>query len=395
MKSNYKPLGEYIREVNFRNSALGVSTLLGVSIEKKFIPSIANIIGTDMSTYKIVKSHQFAYGPVTSRNGDKISIALLDGYENAMVSQAYSPFEIIDTAKLIPEYLMMWFKRPEFDRYARFMSHGSAREIFSWEEMCNTKFPVPSISTQQIIVKEFNVLANRIATNNKIIRNLEKTAQSLFKQWFVDFEFPNNEGNPYKTNNGKLIESNSMIFPEGWKLSKLSQIATITMGQSPDGKSYNNDKKGMIFYQGRTDFGFRYPDITTYTTEPKRKAKKDDILLSVRAPVGDLNIAIENCCIGRGLAALSSKFKANSHLFYLMQTLKSRFNISNDDGTVFGSINKDDLNNIEVVYSEKIIEKFENRASIIDSKIKYYTAQNKILHSLQELLFTRMSNIDN
>ena len=127
---DYKRLGNYIREVNVRNRDLKVTNLLGVSISKEFMPSIANTIGTDMSTYKIVKRGQFAYGPVTSRNGDKVSIALLDGYDDAIISQAYTVFEVTDHELLLPEYLRMWFRRPEFDRYARFHSHGSAREIF-------------------------------------------------------------------------------------------------------------------------------------------------------------------------------------------------------------------------------------------------------------------------
>ena len=162
MRSNYKRLGNYIEEVNNRDKDKSVDLLLGVSIQKKFIPSIANIIGTDMSTYKIVKRNQFAYGPVTSRNGDKISIALLEDYDEAIISQAYSPFEVIDAEELLPEYLMMWFRRPEFDRYARFMSHGSAREIFDWDEMCNTLLPIPSIDKQKEIVKEYNVIQVQI-----------------------------------------------------------------------------------------------------------------------------------------------------------------------------------------------------------------------------------------
>ena len=163
MKSNYKPLGNYIQEVDIRDTDKSVDLLLGVSIQKKFIRSIANIIGTDMSTYKIIKKNQFAYGPVTSRNGDKISVALLEDYDKAIVSQAYLPFEVKDANELLPEYLMMWFCRPEFDRYARFMSHGSAREIFEWAEMCNTLLPVPSITKQKEIVKEYSVIQNRIA----------------------------------------------------------------------------------------------------------------------------------------------------------------------------------------------------------------------------------------
>ena len=141
--TTYKRLGDYIREVNVRNRELKVTNLQGVSISKQFIPSIANTIGTDMSTYKVVNPGQFAYGPVTSRNGDKVSIALLDEYDNAIISQAYTVFEVTDHEQLLPEYLMMWFRRPEFDRYARFHSHGSAREIFDWEELCDVMLPIP------------------------------------------------------------------------------------------------------------------------------------------------------------------------------------------------------------------------------------------------------------
>jgi type I restriction enzyme S subunit len=188
MRENYKPLGKYIQPVVGRNNDLGDLPLVGLSIQKKFIPSIANTIGTDMSTYRIIEKNQFAYGPVTSRNGDKITIALFNDYEKALISQAYIPFEVKDTNELDPEYLMMWFRRPEFDRYARFKSHGSAREIFDWEEMCSTLLPIPSITKQHEIVKEYNVIQNRISLNQQLIQKLEETAQAIYKQWFVDFE---------------------------------------------------------------------------------------------------------------------------------------------------------------------------------------------------------------
>lgn len=182
----YKRLGDYIREVNVRNKDLKVTNLLGVSISKEFMPSIANTIGTDMSAYKIVQRGQFAYGPVTSRNGDKVSIALLDGYEDAIISQAYTVFEIIDREELLPEYLMMWFRRPEFDRYARFHSHGSAREIFDWNELCDVVLPIPSITRQREIVSEYETLTNRIRLNNQVIQHLEATTQTLYRKTFVD-----------------------------------------------------------------------------------------------------------------------------------------------------------------------------------------------------------------
>jgi type I restriction enzyme S subunit len=151
MKYKIEKLGTHIREVSSKNANLRVDRLLGVSFHKRFIPSQANIIGTDLSTYKIVKNSQFAYGPVTSRNGDKISIALLEDQEECIISSSYTVFEIIDTSKLLPQFLMLWFSRPEFDRYARFMSHGSVREIFGWEEMCNVELPVPALNVQLAI----------------------------------------------------------------------------------------------------------------------------------------------------------------------------------------------------------------------------------------------------
>lgn len=171
MKSEYKILGDYIRLVDDRNKDLAITNLLGVSISKKFIPSIANIIGTDLSNYKIVRTGQFAYGPVTSRNGEKISIAYLDD-NDCIISSSYTVFEVTDKEKLDPEYLMLWFSRPEFDRYARYKSHGSVREIFDWDELCMVELPVPEIEKQKNIVKAYKTITDRIALKQQINDNL-------------------------------------------------------------------------------------------------------------------------------------------------------------------------------------------------------------------------------
>ena len=247
MRVNYKPLGSYIRPVVGRNNDLGDLPLMGLSITKKFIPSIANTIGTDMSTYRIIERNQFAYGPVTSRNGDKITIALFNDYEKALISQAYTPFEVNDTNELDPEYLMMWFRRPEFDRYARFMSHGSAREIFGWEEMCNTLLPIPHITKQREIVKEYNVIQNRITLNQQLIQKLEETAQAIYRQWFVDFEFPDENGLPYKSNGGEMVwcEELGKEIPKGWEVIAIKELCKeMKSGGTPsrDNLNYWNDK---------------------------------------------------------------------------------------------------------------------------------------------------------
>ena len=171
MRDDYKVLGDYIKMVDNRNKDLSVTNLLGVSIEKRFIPSIANIVGTDLSNYKIVKTGQFAYGPVTSRNGEKISIAYLDG-EDCIISSSYTVFEVVKKDELDSEYLMLWFSRPEFDRYARYKSHGSVREIFDWNEICAVELPVPSLDEQKSIVKAYKTITDRIALKKQINDNL-------------------------------------------------------------------------------------------------------------------------------------------------------------------------------------------------------------------------------
>lgn len=186
MKSKYKQVGPFIRQIDERNANFEVDLLLGVSVQKVFMPSIANTEGTDFSKYKIVKRGQFTYIPDTSRRGDKIGIALLEDYEIALVSQAYTVFEITNRELLDPEYLMMWFRRPEFDRYARYKSHGSVREIFDWEEMCEVELPIPSIEKQREIVVEYHTVVNRIRLNEQLNQKLEETAQTLYKHWFVD-----------------------------------------------------------------------------------------------------------------------------------------------------------------------------------------------------------------
>ena len=185
MEKGYKILGNYIRLVDERNKDLSVTKLLGVSISKKFIPSIANIVGTDLSNYKIVRTGQFAYGPVTSRNGEKISIAYLDE-EDCIISSSYTVFEVENKEELDPEYLMLWFSRPEFDRYARYKSHGSVREIFDWNELCMVELPVPDIEKQRKIVKAYKTITDRIDLKQKINDNLINTTDTIFFKVFLE-----------------------------------------------------------------------------------------------------------------------------------------------------------------------------------------------------------------
>ena len=214
MKEGYRLLGDFIQPVDERNRDLKVDYLLGVSISKQFIPSIANIVGTDLSSYKFVRTGQFAYGPVTSRNGEKISIALLRD-KDCIISSSYTVFEVVNKNALDPEYLMLWFSRPEFDRYARYMSHGSVREIFDWDELCKVELPVPSIDKQRSIVKAYQTITERIELKRRINDNLEATAMAIFRSHFVTFE----------KYGGKI--------PTTWVKATIGDVVSVARGASP------------------------------------------------------------------------------------------------------------------------------------------------------------------
>jgi type I restriction enzyme S subunit len=259
------------------------------------------------------------------------------------------------------------------------------------------KYPInlPSISIQEKVAKVLSNLDAKIELNNKINDNLELMAKMLYDYWFVQFDFPDANGKPYKTAGGRMVwnEELKREIPEGWKVGELKDIANITMGQSPPGESYNEEGNGMIFYQGCTDFGIRFPTIRKYTTSPTRFAKRGDILLSVRAPVGTLNISKEDCCIGRGLACMNSNNDSITYLFGVMVNLKQIFDRRNVSGTTFGSITKDDLFSLPVIIpNEKTVKGFQNLVFSSFEKQNKIELENIELASLRDWLLPMLMN---
>lgn len=239
------------------------------------------------------------------------------------------------------------------------------------------------------------LLNEKIALNNRINAELEAMAKTLYDYWFVQFEFPDANGKPYKTSGGKMVYNPTLKreIPEGWCDKTLSQIANITMGQSPEGRSYNDEGVGTIFYQGSTDFGWLFPTTRQYTTAPSRMAKKGDILLSVRAPVGDMNIANTDCCIGRGLAALNSKTGSDGFLFYVMKYFKQIFDRRNSEGTTFGSITKNDLHSLALAYpTPDLLKKYDDVVTNYNKMIFERSLENKELVSLRDWLLPMLMN---
>ncbi|MCV4234503.1 restriction endonuclease subunit S [Virgibacillus sp. LDC1] len=404
MKSNYKRLGDYIKEVNNRNTNLEDVKLLGVSIQKVFIPSIANTIGTDMSTYKLITKKQFAYGPVTSRNGDKISVALLNDYEKAMISQAYTSFEVIDENELLPEYLMMWFRRSEFDRYARFMSHGSAREIFGWEEMCNTILPVPTITKQKEIVKEYNVLVDRINLNNRLIQKLEETAQTIYKQWFVDFEFPDENGKPYKSNGGEMEISKKLDkeVPKGWKVDSLKNITSTidNRGKTPPHREKETNfpliEIGSIRSTDRIidyDKCEKYIDEDVYNNWFRSgHPTKKDVLFSTVGSLAEMKIFWgTKGSIAQNIVAFRCKENIGLYIYQLLLNSKNDL-VSYEIGSVQASIKVSHIVDFNLLLPDKeLTNKYEKYAEAITENIFLLCEQNLVLKKLIHILLQRMT----
>ena len=375
-KVTYKRLGDYIREVNVRNRELKVTNLLGVSISKEFMPSIANTIGTDMSTYKIVERGQFAYGPVTSRNGDKVSIALLDGYDDAIISQAYTVFEIINHEQLLSEYLMMWFRRPEFDRYARFHSHGSAREIFDWDELCDVMLPIPSITRQREIVAEYETLTNRIRLNNQMIQHLEATAQTLYRKTFVD--------NIDKEN-----------LPEGWRMGTLGNYVELSQGIQVE-----VEDQSLIKYKGYNRF-IRIIDYTPNTTEPPRYVNvsneryfstREDVIMIRYGDAGTVCRRLEGVIANNLFKITPIQSITRNYVYHFLKSDTIQKLVKNSAASsTMPAITHKAVKDLEcIIPPSTIMHEFDKIISIVERDICLKSDEISKLTELQSLLLARM-----
>ena len=259
---------------------------------------------------------------------------------------------------------------------------GSAQPKLNQANLSAISIILPSLNLQEQIADFISMFDNKIELNRRINDNLEQQAQALFKSWFVNFE-------PFK--NGQFVDSELGKIPKGWKVGYLSEIADIIMGQSPNGSTYNENGEGIIFYQGRAEFGTRFPSIRLFTTNPTRIAPANSILISVRAPVGDINITHKECCIGRGLASAVSRTNKSAFLLYTLFSLKSDLDKFNAEGTVFGSINRKALETLKILIpTNDIISKFEAIVASMDQQILTLHLESENLKILRDTLLPKL-----
>ena len=347
-------------------------------------------------------------GGTKFRNGDTLLAKITPCLENGKtafvnclqedeIGFGSTEFIVLRAKENIDERFLYYLSiSPEFRKQAISLMEGtSGRKRVNENALKISDFLIPDFEEQRKIANILSAIDDKIQINNQINQELEAMAKTLYDYWFVQFDFPDQNGKPYKSSGGKMVYHPELKreIPDGWGVEKLGDIANITMGQSPKGTSYNEVGEGMLFFQGSTDFGWRFPVARQYTTEPSRIAEEDDILLSVRAPVGTLNIADTRCCIGRGLAAINSKVGANSYIFNVMQDFKKLFAMMNSVGTTFGSITKDDLYSLQLVYPPtELLMKFDQSVKSIDREVKNRSCQNQELTQLRDWLLPMLMN---
>ena len=334
-----------IDEIQYINSA------------KDKLPSRARRkVKTNSIIYSTVRPNQLHYGIIKKQP------------DNFLVSTGFTVIDV-NYDKAVPDFIYYSLTKQEVTEQLQAIAEQSVSAYPSLKpsDIENLELMLPDKKTQDRIVAILSSIDEKIKENSAINNNLEQQAQAIYQQMFID--------------NAR----------SDWAEGTLSDIADITMGQSPSGSSYNEDGTGTIFFQGRAEFGFRFPSVRLYTTEPKRMARSNDTLMSVRAPVGDLNVAHSDCCIGRGLAAIHSKSNHQSFVLYTMFSLKKQLDVFNGEGTVFGSINRNSLNDMPILIpSDDMLDEFERIVAPMDLTIRNNYDEICRLQDIRDTLLPRL-----
>jgi type I restriction enzyme S subunit len=390
MKERYRLLGDFIRQVDVRNTDGKEENLLGVSVQKMFIPSIANTVGTDFTKYKVVKRGQFTYIPDTSRRGDKIGIALLTDYDEGLVSNIYTVFEVKDENELLPEYLMLWFSRPEFDRYARFKSHGSVREIMDWDEMCKVELPVPSIDKQRSIVKAYQTITERIDLKRRINDNLVAVGTASIQK---------------NVGRGALInlteaEMDSLTFPEDFKIKTVSEFCAETKSGSTPSRTNNEYwENGTISW---VKSGEVHNNITLQTEEyitplglsesSTKLLPKNTVLMAMYGvTAGEVGYLAIEATTNQAICGMICRSKAEAAYLYfsLIQSQAAISRLSN--GGAQDNLSKNFIDNIKIVVPpSEFIEKL-NLAAVVE-QMTLNTKEITLLEELQATVLAQLSS---
>jgi type I restriction enzyme S subunit len=389
MRSNYRRLGEFIQQVDVRNDATETDRVLGISIDKYFMPSVANVIGTDLSRYKLIEKGQFACNPMHVGRDEKLPVALYNETEKAIVSPAYFMFEIVNEKELYPEYLMMNFQRSEFDRECWFFTDGSVRGGITWDDICRIELPVPGIDAQKEIVKAYQVITDRIALKRRINEKLEEMIKCIYKEYFIS-----------------RVKNNAL--PSGWTIGSLGDICSkIGSGATPIGgkTGYQGTGISLIRSTNVLDYNFSYDDLAHISDKQAKNldnvtVQANDVLFNITG------VSVARCCI---VPSNVLPARVNQHVmiirpndgeymsYYLLCALCSTDNKQKllgigQSGSTREAINKQELEKFEIVKPNiERIEEFGQIIGMIYKKMIYNEMEIRQLNCLSGILLARMT----
>jgi type I restriction enzyme S subunit len=391
MKSNYKPIGNYIQKVDHRNRDLKVTRLLGLSMTKEFRETTSNIVGTDMSVYRVMSKYQFACDFMSPIRVNKLPVVLKLDDEPNLVSPAYPVFEIKNRNELDPEYLMMWFRRSEFDRYATFKCDAAIRGGYEWTELCETMIPVPHIDKQREIVKEYNAIQNRIAVNEQMIKKLEETAKAIYREWFAEFEFPDENGKPYKSNGGKMVwcEELGKEIPKGWDKCILKEISNcLDYKRRPLSEEERQDFKGTYPYYGAmgvVDYVLEYLFDGEFLL-----FSEDGVNVITEKGYPSVFLINDKFWVNNHAHILEGK---NGYSTRLLYSMLKEVNVSDlVTGAAQPKINQENMNSISLVKPDlEVSFYFDKKINPIFDTVQIKSKENQKLTELKALLLSRLA----
>lgn len=389
------------RRFNFNNREQVCFVNTGDILDGHFlVDEKVSSIGLPGQAKKAIQKGDILYSEI--RPGNKRHLLVKTDVDDYVVS---TKFMVITCNQdiVVPEYLYLVLTSKECEAEFKVIADSRSGTFpqITFDAVAYYPIELPSLVQQRAVVEFIKSITGKLNLNKLTNQTLEQMAQAIFKSWFVDFD-------PVKVKmNGeqpegmdaataslfpeKLVESELGLIPEGWSASSMGEHFNITMGQSPKGETYNEEGEGIAFFQGRRDFGFRYPDVRVYTTDPKRFAKAGDTLISVRAPVGDKNMAAIDCCIGRGVAAIKHKSDSRSFTYAFMSHIEKKLGDSGSSGTVFSSINQKELKKVSFVAPpQKLIEAFHKIVDPIDQKVEVLSKEIESLSSLRDTLLPKL-----
>jgi type I restriction enzyme S subunit len=400
-KSNYKKLGDFIRIVNKKNTGLISVDLRGLSMTKEFRKSTSNIVGTDLTNYKLVYRDQFACDFMSVIRVHKLPVVLHNEDSPVIVSPAYVVFEIKDQRQLSPEYLMMWFRRSEFDRYADFRCDSAIRGGFKCEELCEVELPIPSIEKQHEIVREYNTIVNRISLNEQLIQKLEETAQSIYKRWFVEFEFPNEEGQPYKSSDGIMVWNAELEkeIPEEWDSGKLDKYVKLSQGLVINATTRHLVvEKGLpllkitdLFNETASMF------IDEEKVAKKNIAKKEDLIYTRTGQVGYIfrnkeGVVYNNCF---KIIPIQNQLSKEFIFWYFKDENVRHVMVELASGSAQSDLAHTAFFSVSIIKPPKrVLDLFDSYSEKIVNQIFILEESNKTLFQVKDLILAKMTKVE-